>query len=48
MIVAHRPDLAVLRMAHPSPTYVCTKPSIAGAIQATLAQARALAGSDSP
>ena len=44
VIAAHRPGLAILRMPHPSPTYVCTKPSIAGAIQATLVQARAMAG----
>ncbi len=43
VIAAHRPAVAVLRMAHPSPTYVCTKPTIASEIQATLARARALA-----
>ncbi len=48
VVAAHRPGLAILRMAHPSPTYVCTAPTIAAAIQATLAEARALAGGDPP
>ncbi len=39
VIAAHRPGLAVMRMPHPSPTYGCTAPTIAGAIQATLAEA---------
>ncbi len=43
VVAAHRPGIAVLRMAHPSPTYVCTKPTIAEAMVATLAEARELA-----
>ena len=44
VIAARRPGLAILRMAHPSPTYVCTAPTIASVIEATLARAAALAG----
>ena len=41
-IAATRPSLAVLRMPHPSPTFVCTNPAIPKAIEATLGQAAAL------
>ena len=41
VLAAHRPELAILRMPHPSPTYVNTAPSIAGTIEATLADAAA-------
>lgn len=41
VLAEHAPELAVLRMPHPSPTYVCTAPGIAGCIVATLAEAAA-------
>ena len=44
VIARHRPGLAVLRMPHPSPTYVCTAPQIAARIVGILAQAARLAG----
>lgn len=37
-----RPELPVLAMPHPSPTYVCTSPEIPLKIRATLARAAAL------
>lgn len=43
VIAASRPAVAVLRMPHPSPTYVCTAPSIGPGIVATLAEAARLA-----
>lgn len=43
-ITAHRPSLAILRMPHPSPTYVNTAPTIAGTIQAVLGAAAARYG----
>ncbi len=39
---AMRPGTAVFRIPHPSPTYVCTKPSIAPGIVAVLREAAAL------
>ncbi len=39
-----RPGVAVLRMPHPSPTYVCTRPDIAPGIVATLREAAKLTG----
>ena len=43
IIAASRPDIAILRMPHPSPTYVNTAPGIAAGIEAVFAQAGALA-----
>ena len=43
IIAASRPDIAILRMPHPSPTYVNTAPGIAADIEAVFAQAGALA-----
>ncbi len=43
-IAAARPGVAVLRMPHPSPTYVCTSPDVPRRIAATLAEAAALLG----
>ncbi len=50
VIEAARPDLPVLTMAHPSPTYVVTAPDIAGRLVATLAEAAAILkrGTQSP
>jgi hypothetical protein len=42
VIAAARPDLPILSMPHPSPTIVCTSPSIPAAIRATLARAAAI------
>jgi hypothetical protein len=39
-LVAWRPDLPVIAVPHPSPTYVCTAPSVAERIRAGLAQAQ--------
>lgn len=39
---AERPELPVLRMPHPSPTYVCTSPDIPRRIAATLRDAAGL------
>lgn len=39
---AARPALEVLRMPHPSPTYVCTSPDVPRRIASTLAHASAL------
>ncbi|MCI9878811.1 MULTISPECIES: uracil-DNA glycosylase [Methylobacterium] len=36
-----RPDLTVIAVPHPSPTYVCTAPSVAERIRAGLAEAQA-------
>jgi len=41
-IAAHRPDVVVLAMPHPSPTIVCTSPTIPAAIRATLTRASGL------
>jgi uracil-DNA glycosylase len=38
-LAAARPGLPVLRMPHPSPTYVCTSPDVPRRIAAVLAQA---------
>jgi uracil-DNA glycosylase len=38
-LVALRPDLAVVAIPHPSPTYVCTAPSVAERIRAGLGEA---------
>lgn len=43
-VAAARPGVAVLRMPHPSPTYVCTSPDVPRRIAATLAEAAALLG----
>lgn len=45
IVAAARPGLPVLRMPHPSPTYVCTSPAVPARIAATLAEAAALLGS---
>jgi uracil-DNA glycosylase len=42
VLAAARPGLPVLRMPHPSPTYVCTSPDIPRRIAATLAEAASL------
>lgn len=43
--VAHaRPEVAILAMPHPSPTYVCTSPTVAERIRATLAEAARVLG----
>ena len=39
---AARPDLPVLTMPHPSPTYVCTSPAVPARIAETLGAAAAL------
>ncbi len=44
VVADHDPTLHVLRMPHPSPTYVCTDPAIAGRIIGALAEAAVLAG----
>jgi len=41
-----RPDLAVIAVPHPSPTYVCTSPSVPERIRAGLAEAAARLGAD--
>lgn len=46
-VAASRPGLPILRMPHPSPTYVCTAPAIAGRIVAVLTEAARLAA-DAP
>ncbi len=43
-VAATRPGVAVLRMPHPSPTYVCTSPDVPRRIAAALAEAAALLG----
>ncbi|WP_082507690.1 uracil-DNA glycosylase [Methylobacterium sp. Leaf113] len=40
-LAALRADLTVVAIPHPSPTYVCTAPSVAARIRAGLAEARA-------
>lgn len=42
VIAAHRPELPILSMPHPSPTIVCTSPAIPAAIMTTLRQAAAI------
>ena len=42
-VATHDPTLRLLRMAHPSPTYVCTDPGIAGRITGVLAEAAGIA-----
>lgn len=42
VVAAQRPGLPVLTMPHPSPTIVCTSPTIPAAIRDTLAQAKTL------
>lgn len=44
VLQAERPHLPVLRMPHPSPTYVCTSPDVPRRITATLREAAALMG----
>jgi len=44
-LAAARPGLPVLRMPHPSPTYVCTSPAVPQRIAATLVEAAAILGS---
>lgn len=39
-----RPEVVVLRIPHPSPTYVCTRPSIAPGIVSVLGEAARLLG----
>jgi uracil-DNA glycosylase len=41
VISAYRPTLRIFTMPHPSPTYVCTAPTVAARIAATLAAAAA-------
>lgn len=41
-VAAARPDVALLVMPHPSPTYVCTSPAVPARIAATLVEAAAL------
>ena len=43
-IAEARPGVAVLRMPHPSPTYVCTSPDVPRRIAAALAEAATLLG----
>jgi uracil-DNA glycosylase len=45
-VAATCPDVAVVRMPHPSPTYVCTSPDVARRIAAALTEAAALLGYD--
>lgn len=47
-LVKHRPDLRVLSMPHPSPTYVCTSPDVAARIRAALAEAAEALGVGHP
>lgn len=39
VIATRRPDLRLIAMPHPSPTYVCTSPDVGNRIRAALAQA---------
>lgn len=41
-IAALRPDLPVIRVPHPSPTYVCTSPEVPARIRRGLAEAAAI------
>lgn len=45
VIAAERPDLPILAMPHPSPTYVCTSPDVPRRIRAALAEAASLLAS---
>ena len=47
IIAAVRPDVAVLAMPHPSPTYVCTSPDVPRRIEAALAEAARLLNASS-
>lgn len=42
VLAAARPDLTVLEMPHPSPTFVCTSPAVPARIRAALAEAAAV------
>ena len=44
VLAKSRPSLPVLHMPHPSPTYVCTSPTVAQCIAATLDQSAAILG----
>ncbi|MBY9063759.1 uracil-DNA glycosylase [Sphingomonas yunnanensis] len=49
LVERERPQVEVLTMPHPSPTYVCTSPAVPRAIAATLAEAAArLSRADAP
>jgi uracil-DNA glycosylase len=41
-LAAHRPGLPVIRVPHPSPTYVCTAPDVPARIRRGLAEAAAI------
>jgi uracil-DNA glycosylase len=41
-LAAHRPGLPVIRVPHPSPTYVCTTPDVPARIRRGLAEAAAI------
>jgi uracil-DNA glycosylase len=43
-VAALRPDLPVIRVPHPSPTYVCTSPDVPARIRNGLAEAAAILG----
>jgi uracil-DNA glycosylase len=43
-VTAARPEVALVRMPHPSPTYVCTSPEVPRRIAAALTEAAALLG----
>lgn len=45
LVTRARPDVAVLRMPHPSPTIVCTSPRVPATIRAAVAEAAALLAS---
>ena len=47
-VATARPTLPVLAMPHPSPTSVCTSPTVGERIAATLARAAALVGDPAP
>ncbi|GJE10723.1 MULTISPECIES: uracil-DNA glycosylase [Methylobacterium] len=44
VVAALRPDLPVIRVPHPSPTYVCTSPDVPARIRRGLAEAAAILG----
>lgn len=48
VLAEHRPDLPVLAMPHPSPTFVCTSPTVPARILAALAAAAAALGPTLP
>lgn len=48
VIAAARPDLPVIAVPHPSPTIVCTSPSVGARIAEGLAAAAAILGAGSP